>query len=151
MLKKPGPYILLFTLTLVLIFIVGVRYGQNVEKTNKTISNYLLSITPTKPIPTVLPLAFQTYQSKTCGISFLYPNSLTKEKETSQSAQFNEGKETVVSFDCEKNNYLTPAAASSGGQMTTIMKTNPKNGKRIIFTVKKNLLPLIESSLQFNQ
>ena len=104
--KKIGPYILLFTLTIVLIFIVGVRYGQNVEKTNKAVNTYLLSITPTKTVPTTPPLQFQTYTSKSCGISFLYPDSLTKVEESSTSAQFNQGEETAIKFICEKNNFL---------------------------------------------
>jgi len=147
--KKIGPYILLFALMLVLIFIIGVRYGQNVEKTNKTINAYLLSITP-KPSPTTIPLQFKTYHSKTCGISFLYPDSLTKEKETSLSARFDEDKNPVLEFECEKNNYLTPTAATADSQTAILTKINTKNGKRIIFTISRSLQPLIEKSLEFS-
>ncbi len=42
---KKTSYIFLFFLLIVLIFILGVRYGQKVEKNNKVV-DYILSITP---------------------------------------------------------------------------------------------------------
>lgn len=47
---KTKTYLFLFFLVIILVFILGVRYGQRVEKNNKMI-DYLLKITPTKPIP----------------------------------------------------------------------------------------------------
>lgn len=43
---KNKPHLLLMFLAVILAFILGVRYGQGVEKNNKAI-DYLLSITPT--------------------------------------------------------------------------------------------------------
>ena len=42
---KKTSYFFLFFLLVVLIFILGVRYGQKVEKNNKIV-DYILSITP---------------------------------------------------------------------------------------------------------
>lgn len=42
---KTKPYLFLFFLIVILVFILGVRYGQRVEKNNKIV-DYLLSITP---------------------------------------------------------------------------------------------------------
>lgn len=42
---KKTSYVFLFFLFVVLIFILGVRYGQKVEKNNKVV-DYILSITP---------------------------------------------------------------------------------------------------------
>lgn len=42
---KKTSYFFLFFLFVVLIFILGVRYGQKVEKNNKVV-DYILSITP---------------------------------------------------------------------------------------------------------
>ncbi len=60
---------------LILIFILGVRYGQNVEKNNKVV-NYLLSITPTPIPPTPTPVKYVDYKSKKWGIKFTYPAGL---------------------------------------------------------------------------
>ena len=54
---KKTSYIFLFFLFVVLIFILGVRYGQKVEKNNKAV-DYILSITPYPtytPYPTAEP------------------------------------------------------------------------------------------------
>jgi len=49
---KTKSYVFLYVMILILIFILGVRYGQRVEKNNKVI-DYLLSITPSLlPTPT---------------------------------------------------------------------------------------------------
>ncbi len=62
---KSKSYLLLFFLALILVFILGVRYGQKVEKTNKII-DYVLSITP-RITPTVpispTPLQYATPSS----------------------------------------------------------------------------------------
>lgn len=42
---KKTSYFFIFFLVFVLIFILGVRYGQKVEKNNKVV-DYILSITP---------------------------------------------------------------------------------------------------------
>lgn len=95
----------LFALVVILVFVVGVRYGQNVAETNKTIS-YLLSVTPTKAV--VNQLEFKAYNHPGCGLGFLYPNQLTvpKEKESSTGATFYDGKETTIEIDCAKDSKL---------------------------------------------
>lgn len=61
---KKTSYIFLFLLFFILIFILGVRYGQKVEKNNKVV-DYILSITP---YPTYTP--YPTPESiKTATIS----------------------------------------------------------------------------------
>ncbi len=85
---KKGPYILLGVLLLILIFILGVRYGQNVEKTNKTIS-YVLSLTPKltptlQPSPT--PISYATSSSKIWRIKYIYPSNLKVKEDASKSA-----------------------------------------------------------------
>lgn len=51
---KTKPYLFLFFLVVMLAFVIGVRYGQRVEKNNKVV-DYLLSITP-YPTYTPFPL-----------------------------------------------------------------------------------------------
>jgi hypothetical protein len=54
---KNKPHLLLIFLAVILAFILGVRYGQGVEKNNKTV-DYLLSITPThSSSPTPRPIS----------------------------------------------------------------------------------------------
>jgi hypothetical protein len=82
------PIFFLFALIIILAFILGVRYGQRVEKNNETI-DYLLSITPTKaPTPTPL-LKYKEYKSKKWGLKFTLPENLeVKEDATSPAIIF---------------------------------------------------------------
>ncbi len=86
--NKKGPYILLGVLLLILIFILGVRYGQSVEKTNKTV-NYVLSLTPKltpSPFPPPTPITYATSSSKTWRIKYTYPSNLKVKEDPSKSA-----------------------------------------------------------------
>ncbi len=85
---KIKPYLFLFFLVVVLIFILGVRYGQKIEKNNKVV-NYILSITPTPKPPTPTPVKYQDYKSKKWGIKFTYPAGLEiKEDATAPAILF---------------------------------------------------------------
>jgi hypothetical protein len=85
---KTKPYLFLFFLIIILIFILGVRYGQNIEKNNKVV-NYLLSITPTPIPPTPTPVKYTDYKSKKWGLKFIYPVGLeVKEDATAPAILF---------------------------------------------------------------
>jgi hypothetical protein len=85
---KNKSYLLLILLTIVLAFVLGVRYGQRVEKTNKTI-DYLLTITPTPRLPTPTPVKYKEYKSKRWGLKFTLPENLeVKEDATSPAIMF---------------------------------------------------------------
>lgn len=60
---KTKPYLFLFFLIVILVFILGVRYGQRVEKNNKIV-DYLLLITP---YPTYTPYPLASPKSKDEG------------------------------------------------------------------------------------
>lgn len=81
---KQKSLIFLVILILVLVFILGVRYGQRVEKTNKIV-NYVLSITPTKVPPTPTPISYKEYKSKKWGLKFSYPSNLEVKESTNTS------------------------------------------------------------------
>ncbi len=165
---KLKSYLLLFALTVLLFFILGVRYGQKVEKTNKEI-NYILSLTPNKtPIPTKS-LEFALYQNKVCGIQFLYPTTLDV-KNTSSSAVFSQNNQTQIELDCDKTNKLldifdNPKTATSeitiknkktpiktlNNSFTYLFKIdNVKNGRSIFVSLTKSLFPLFESTFIIN-
>jgi hypothetical protein len=99
--RKLRPYILITTLVLILIFILGVRYGQNVEKANKKI-NFMISIPPPKPVPTEKPIEFKNYQSKGCNLEFLYPSTLLILNESTNSATLGKDKIAYLKFSCER-------------------------------------------------
>lgn len=72
------PVIFLIFLFLILFFILGVRYGQKVEKANKTI-DYIISLTPKitpTQTPTPTPIKIEEYKSKRWGLKFKYPTNL---------------------------------------------------------------------------
>lgn len=72
---KITSYIFLFFLFVVLIFILGVRYGQKVEKNNKVV-DYILSITPTPKPPTSTPVKYTEFKSKKWGLKLTFPSNL---------------------------------------------------------------------------
>ena len=155
---KKSSIIFLLTLFIILVFILGVRHGQNVEKTNKII-NYLISIPPSPTLqPTQTTLAFKTYKHEGCKIQFLYPSFLEKVKNSSESAKF-AGDHQIVEFNCAKNSAdklldekkLATAEVKLKEAAPTLLFniTNPKNGKNIFVEISKSLFPLFEKSLEF--
>ncbi len=94
--QKKGPFYLISGLLLILFFIVGVRYGQRVEKTNKNIS----AILSTTPKPTSY--EYKKYKNDFCALEFSYPNNLKLSKETTSSAEFKSKKVAVLNFSCDK-------------------------------------------------
>jgi hypothetical protein len=98
--QRRGPYFLITALLLILFFIVGVRYGQRIERTNESVS-YTLSITPTPP--SIIDISkFEKYESSLCDLEFLYPKSLVILDETTPSANLELQEDIVFSFLCEK-------------------------------------------------
>lgn len=159
----------LFALVVILVFVVGVRYGQNVAETNKTIS-YLLSVTPTKAV--VDKLEFKTYNHPGCGLDFLYPNQLTvpKEKESSTGAVFYDGKQTAIEIDCSKNNqyaWIIDSNKTATKELTLNKRPftvkisddhfyvfrlqNNLNLKTIYLWISPSLYPLFEKSYEFTK
>lgn len=133
---QKAPLILLLSLTLVLIFIVGVRYGQHVEKTNKQ-NAYNANLTP-QPIPTtqMKRIKYGVFTHKPCKIEFVIPDSLRKTKESSVAAFFESGSGENLSFTCDQTASGTAAL-------------NPYTGKKIYFKASKELQVLLDNSLTF--
>lgn len=146
--NKIGPIILVVVLIVVLFFILGVRYGQKVEQSNKVI-NYLLSITPTRIPPTQQSLEFVSYKNTKCGIEFLYPSSLKLDQQGTWSAQFSENKKKVLAFDCVGKRQLLNSLGEEKIASREVVFKNPISEKNIYVLIKSNLLPLFESSLQY--
>ncbi len=76
--------IFLTLLIIIIAFLAGVRYGQNVEKTNKVI-DFIISLTPSvsptkTPSPTPMPTT--EYKSKRWGLKFKYPANLEIKEST---------------------------------------------------------------------
>ena len=146
--RKNGPAILMGLLVAILIFIVGIRYGQKVERTNKTIDKLSIFLTPTvTPLPpTPLNIKYETYSHIGCGVSFLLPDYLIKSDESSTSAKFNQDNKEVLGLNCDKTVSLTPPASPEG--KLVFVRRNPRSGKNILFTLISPLLPLLENSLK---
>lgn len=134
------PYIVLLVLLLLLTFIGGIRYGREVVQKDAIIS-YLLTLTP---IPSITSPAvnYQVYEHKQCGVSFTYPSTLIKEKESSISAVFKTNTETVLTVTCG----ATPEKRENFELVTVV---HPRTGKKIHILVEKTLKPLIKNSLEF--
>jgi len=146
-LMKAKPYVFLLVLVALLIFILGVRYGQKVEKTNKTI-NYLISLPPTQPPEPTSKKEMLTYTHKHCGISFIYPSWLEIEKETSTSALFTEKKNRQLFLSCSKIPVPTGDIPIEKN-VTFFQIKNIHNNQLITFATNINLYHLIEKTLEF--
>jgi len=165
-----APYIFLGILLTVFVFILGLRYGQKVEKTNKAI-NYLISLPPTKSVPTNIPLEFKTYENKDCHIRFLYPSELIIKNVGSNSAELVEDKMTTIKLSCQMKNDLTSLlenkklatqeiklgerkilariSKQTNNSLLIFTVQNPKTGQRIYLGVDTRLYPLFDKSLEF--
>src|SRR4030067_2765143 len=159
----------LFFLFTILAFIIGVRYGQRVEKANKII-DFTLSLPPSPTLqPTLLPLEFKTLTHKQCSLQFVYPNFLNDEKNTSTSAILAKDSEKQIEIHCSKNDAIIEILEDKdiGSQELTfqgkkiqaksILKNevyifrfiHPETGKTIYVSIVKSLFPLFEKSLEF--
>lgn len=160
--KKILPYIFLAFLFAILLFILGVRYGQRVEQVNKTIK-YLVSIPPSPTLqPTGAPVTFSDYSHPGCALSFLVPNTLEKVKESSTSALFSDiNKQLKIALSCEKIPFIQSKSERIINLNRTIrsFETETKDtrsyrfyhsitGKVITLTITKQYLPLIQKSLE---
>lgn len=163
--KKVLPYFFLAFLFAILLFILGVRYGQRVEQVNKTIS-YLVSLPPSPTVaPTILPLAFSDYTHKGCAISFLLPNDLEKTTESSNSAVFStKSKKLGIALSCEKKMFIkgekelsvnlnkTIRAYEIQTKDTTSYRFYHVNTAKVVtLTIAKQYLPLLQKSLSILQ
>ncbi|MBI1863030.1 hypothetical protein HYS00_02845 [Candidatus Microgenomates bacterium] len=149
--RSRGPYIAITVLIAIAVFMGGVRYGQRIEQLNKKIT-YLISLTPRppspSPLPTPLSVTYKTYANKQCPVSFLYPSYLKKTKETSMSAQFDLDDVPQLAFSCE---LKKPAFTDFTKEVvaTEAAKLNVATGRKIYFKLNPDLLPLLESSIEY--
>lgn len=150
--KRRGPVIFVLVLVLLLVFIGGVRYGQRVEKVNKTVS-YLISLTPpppsATPFPTPLSVKYKTFIHKPCSVSFVYPSYMKITKESSQAAALVQDETTQLVFSCERTQPQFPAFDDEKAATITA-KTNTLTGRKVFFKLNKDLVPLLENSIKFS-
>lgn len=156
------PFLFFSILAFILIFMVGLRYGQQVERVNK-ITSYLISIppSPTKT-PTLPPFSLIAYHHKNCDVSFSFPNSFHIEKETSMSANLVEGKTTHLTLSCDPKvitlaqdelKTATDELKLQGKPVKYLSLSSntrfifAKNAKKILFTVSQSFLQLFEKTL----
>jgi len=143
--RKKGPYILLFALSIALIFILGIQYGKYLQQANK---EYELTKKQTvSPTPTVeTSLAYRRYENTACSIAFTLPETLTKKKESSQEAQFTSPENGLyLDFSCNPNALAaTPAQKDTsslslnGSTIPSYAESITQDGKPlklIVFTV----------------
>lgn len=165
MFRKKGPLALVLLLLFFLVFVIGVRYGQEVVMTNKKI-DFILKLSPTfKPSP--VPQGYTTYTLTACGITFIYPLGLSLEKESSVSALFLRETKKALEVDCSPESALksiladekvASAEVSFQGRETAGKQNqeryffsfrNVKNTRTVYVGIEKNLLPLFDGSLKF--
>lgn len=165
MTRKSLPYVFLAFLVALLLFIVGIRYGQHVEKVNKTVS-YLISLPPSPtPALTSSPLSFSEFTHTGCKVSVVVPSELTMSKESSNSAVFsNNTGALALALSCEKKPFVmndrelsvnlnkTIRAYETKTQDTVSYRFYHTNSTEVVtMTVLKEYLPLVQRSIAITQ
>lgn len=173
--RKITPYFFLLVLFLIIVFIIGIKYGKKIEQSDKRI-HYLVNI---KPSPTVTPIleptiTYITFIHEDCGISFLYPSYLEKISQSSDSAQIG-GNFSNIAINCSKTTAISPtdtekiATQSLTLQNKKIIATkkqisegkidmdvlfftvkNSNNNTNVSISIDSRLYPLFEKSFSFN-
>ncbi len=167
---KKAPYILLLALFVILIFIVGVRYGQRVERANKSI-DYVLSLTPTlsPTTPTPQVVTYDTYSHQGCRVSFLYSSVLQLERQTATAALFTMSGSPALTLQCLASPPVTSAKKGEtvpitfqgksiaaekrkvgASNLLVFTLTHPTTGRSLEFAVAPSQYPLLEKSLTYS-
>lgn len=163
--RKSAPYVFLAFLVALLLFIVGIRYGQHVERVNKTVT-YLISIPPSPTTaPTTSPLSFDDFTHTGCKISIVVPSELTKSKESSSSAVFTDKEGALaLALSCEKIPFVMSERERSVNLNKTIRAYETMTGDTVSYrfyhtnttqvvtvTVRNEYLPLLQRSIAITQ
>lgn len=162
--SKMLPSMFLVSLFCILLFILGLRYGQHVEQINQTTS-FLANISPSPTSsPTAIPLAFLPYTHATCGASLLIPSQLLKTQESSSSAVFSTvNKKLAIALSCEKKLFI-----QNNNEKRTLLNTlpafetmtqdtysyriyNAKIGRILTLTTTKEFLPLLQKTFEISK
>lgn len=164
--KKIGPYLFLAFLFIIVVFIVGVRYGQFINTINRTVTPPVKPTTAPVP-PISSPLEFKSYVSKLCALEFLYPSSLTVQESTREALL--KGGKQHIHISCTEQNSMDKtlgddhiataelsfrrrpikAKSTEDGSTYTFSFIHPNTGKRITVELSKTLFPLFDKSLSF--
>ena len=164
------PMFLFFFLLALLTFLIGFRFGRQVEKMDKTyIPRPTINILPTNtPIPTESPLQFVNYQNKVCGFSFVYPKASAEDKMSSESSKLTSSDGSIF-YECSKTAVFNKKDALSeldvsekinvnnqkinlyqkDKQTKMFVILNPQINRTIFFEVSVNLTDLIFKTLDF--
>lgn len=172
--KKKGhllPILFLLILFSICIFIVGIKYGESVAKTD-TIISYIRKTYPTqKPVPTSEEkIKYITFEAKDCNISFVYPSNL--KKTIVANANYLTNSTHGIYYACPPNELKVDLSIKSAsvsfslnestisaevgkydkkitGEQVLFTITHPETKKEISFLVSSELLDLVTNSLKF--
>jgi len=160
--RKTVPYLFLGLLCIVLFFVIGVRYGQSVQKANQTVPTPTGAPSAT-PAPPDKPLRFNSFSHEGCRLSFLYPSSLEIDRTATNGAMFRQESRIALSFDCDPKRR-TVETATDGAKLTFQKRAitaqlkegmylfslrHPVTGRIIVISADQSLYPLLEKSLAY--
>lgn len=173
---KKRSYIVLALLFLILAFIGGARYGQRVEQVNETIS-FIVSITPVQITTTPQPIdnfvKYNQYTHAGCSLRFLYPDILSvKDSSISGTLKEEKAKNVQITFECssrkdvldKKVDLAKVSTVSAQFQKRNLQmykrevnkqnyfvfnEKHPYKNMYIQYTVKENILSLLEKTLEY--
>lgn len=168
---NPKSTILLLILVSIVLFMIGINLGKQIERSDKKY-DAMLSITPapTMASPTNPPLSFKSYMNKGCGVSLVLPKTMV-EKTASLSASITEGS-NLIKLSCDpkviqeftrkkgKTNEKDLQEYIYGGRTITGIRVkdrdlftlvNSTTGKTILFETSQNMTDLVLKSVEFTK
>ena len=164
------PYLLLFCLLSIVLFLAGFRYGRKVEQLDKKYVQPTKIISPTKALnPTSKPVGFRSYNSLPCKVSFLIADDF--KKMTDDDSELLSNKIQSIIINCQQKEIrktmidyedATPSAQYKlTGQKVNVYEMtknkslwtvkNPFNQELILFVADNNLIPIIIKTIEFSQ
>lgn len=158
--------ILLGSLTLIVVFFIGLNLGKYIQG----IDNSYVPPTPTPEIsPTTTPdmpqpVSFPSYTSDTCGITFLVPSTMTQRTTASDELEFSLDGQRIFatcneSLISQQETILRTSEATSSARVaqqditvvneagSDIWIIRNTDRRRVLFETSHDLTPLVQQTL----
>lgn len=161
-------FILIFVLGLLLMFIIGIRLGKKIERSDRRAQELKTAKNQSSQQPD---FAVKKFISKACGVTFVYPSLFKEENEATDEARLTDGKE-IITLLCDKykmSRFLTKKKKLSVTKTFTVDEVeitiypsevpdtvylyflHPDSEKQILARMPNELLSLFQSTLVFER
>lgn len=161
------PIMILFILTSILLFVIGIRLGKKIQQVD--LETQINSLKQKNIKPTIAPFTVKKFISAPCGVQFLYPGVFKEYEQSTDEARLTYQNQ-VISLHCNSSkiigfNDLKASMKSRGTRKIDEIEislyesevsdndylyfTHPKNKKNILMRLPRSLWDLFETTVKF--